>query len=138
MEMQRPSVGVGVCIVSERKVLLGKRKSAHGIGTWSFPGGHLEYGESWEECAKRETLEETGVLIRNIRFATATNDLFEQEGKHYVTIIMIAEVENGEPDVREPEKCECWEWYAWNERTLPKELFCPLRHLLRQHFDPFV
>jgi 8-oxo-dGTP diphosphatase len=36
----RPKVGVGVCIVKDNKVLLGKRKNSHGDGTWAFPGGH--------------------------------------------------------------------------------------------------
>ena len=58
MESKCPKVGVGVAVVKDGKVLLGKRKNAHGEGTWSFPGGHLEYKESWEDCAIRETLEE--------------------------------------------------------------------------------
>ncbi len=55
--MERPKVGVGVIVVKEGKVLLLQRKNSHGSGTWCFPGGHLEYGESLEECAKREVLE---------------------------------------------------------------------------------
>ena len=53
--MDRPKVGVGVIVVKEGKVLLQRRRGAHGEGTWGFPGGHLEFKESWEECAKRET-----------------------------------------------------------------------------------
>ena len=74
--MERPKVGVGVIIVKEGKILLGKRKNAHGEGTWCPPGGHLELGESYEECAKRETFEETGLQIKNLQFITATNDIF--------------------------------------------------------------
>lgn len=37
MENNRPKVGVGVAIIKDGKVLLGKRKNAHGEGTWSFP-----------------------------------------------------------------------------------------------------
>ena len=57
-------------------------------GTWGLPGGHLEANESFEDCANREILEETGLQIRNLRFLTATNDIMESEGKHYVTIFM--------------------------------------------------
>jgi 8-oxo-dGTP diphosphatase len=65
---QRPKVGVGVMIFKDGKVLLGKRKSSHGDGEYAWPGGHMEYMESFEECAKRETMEETGMQIRNVRF----------------------------------------------------------------------
>lgn len=46
--MERPKVGVGVLIVDGNKILLGKRKNAHGDGCWAPPGGHLEFGESWQ------------------------------------------------------------------------------------------
>ena len=51
-----------------------------------MPGGHLEYGESPQACALRETQEETGVMIADVTFCTITNDIFEEERKHYVTI----------------------------------------------------
>ena len=58
---ERPKVGFGVFVMKEGKFLIGKRKNAHGEGSWSLPGGHLEFKESWEECAVREVLEEVGV-----------------------------------------------------------------------------
>ncbi|KAF6793786.1 Nudix hydrolase 1, partial [Colletotrichum musicola] len=53
---------VGVAAIIQRKdgrVVVGKRQSSHGAGTWQLPGGHLEFGESFFDCAARETLEET-------------------------------------------------------------------------------
>jgi 8-oxo-dGTP diphosphatase len=64
------------------------------LDTWALPGGHLEFGESFETCSEREILEETGLQIRDIRFLTATNSVFEAEGKHYVTIFMAAVLSN--------------------------------------------
>ena len=78
----RPKVGIAAIVVRGNKILLGKRKGSHGDGTYSFPGGHLEFGESLEECARRETKEETGLDVANIRFSALTNDVFEKEGKH--------------------------------------------------------
>jgi 8-oxo-dGTP diphosphatase len=63
---ERPRVGVGVIVTKGNRVLLLERKGVHGQGTWSTPGGHLEYGESPEACAARETLEETGVTISTV------------------------------------------------------------------------
>lgn len=132
----RPKVGLGVIIKKDGKVLMGKRKNSHGEGTWNFPGGHLEYGESWEECARRETREETGIEIKNIIFATATNDIFEKEQKHYITIYMVAEYESGDVQLMEPEKCSEWQWFFWNE--LPQPIFLPTENLLKMGFNPFV
>jgi len=79
---RRPKVGVGVIVMNDGKVLMGKRKGAHGEGTWSFPGGHLEFGETLEACALREVAEEVGVNISDIKPATFTNDFFDSEEKH--------------------------------------------------------
>ena len=81
----RPKVGVGVMVLKNGKVLIGKRKGAHGAGEWAWPGGHLEYMESFEDCARREVMEETGIEIHNIRFLRLMN-LKEYAPKHYVDI----------------------------------------------------
>jgi 8-oxo-dGTP diphosphatase len=130
-----PKVGIGVIVLKGNKVLLHKRKNAHGEGTWSFPGGHLEFNENIEDCAKREVMEEGGISLKNIRLGPYTNDIFRKEGKHYITIYVIAEYKSGRITIREPERCERWEWFAWND--LPKPLFLPLRNLLKQKFNPF-
>lgn len=130
---QRPRIGVAAIIINGDKILLGKRKNAHGEGTWSTPGGHLEFGESLEQCARREVLEETGLMLKNVRSGPYTNDIFVQEHKHYITIYMIADYVSGTPLVMEPEKCEQWQWFSWN--ALPKPLFLPLENLLMQEQD---
>ena len=56
-------------------------------GTFQCPGGHLEHGESFAQTAAREVLEETGLVVGDIKFLTATNDVFP-EGKHYVTVFV--------------------------------------------------
>ncbi len=134
MESKRPKVGVGVALIKDGKVLLGKRKNAHGEGTWSFPGGHLEYKENWDECAYRECLEETGLSIKNIRFGTVSNDVFDEEEKHYVTIIMLADYDAGQLRVMEPEKCEQWKWFIWDK--LPEQLFLPIKNILKANYKP--
>jgi len=130
----RPLIGVAAIVIKDNKVLLGKRKNAHGAGTWAFPGGHLEFNESIEECAKREVFEETGIHIKNIRCGTFTNDIFRKDQKHYVTLFVISEYHDGDLELKEPEKCEKWDWFFWNE--LPEPRFLPLKNLLKQGFTP--
>jgi 8-oxo-dGTP diphosphatase len=133
---ERPTVGIGVCIIKDGKVLLGKRTSSHGDGSWSFPGGHLEMYETWENCAKREVLEETDLKIKNTRFAGVTNDIFPEEEKHYITLFIIADYDSGKLKTMEPEKCSEWDRFSWGE--LPQPLFRPICNLIEQGFDPRV
>jgi len=132
---RKPNVGVGVIVIKDGKVLMGKRKNAHGEGSWCFPGGHLEFNEMVEECAQREVMEEAGIKIKNMKMGPVTNDIFEKEGKHYVTLFVIAEYESGYVQIMEPEKCERWGWFEWNR--LPEPLFVPNQNLLKQGYNPF-
>ncbi len=113
-------VGVGVMILKEGKLLLSKRKGSHGAGEYAFPGGHLEYMESFEDCAIRETLEECGIKIKNIEFLYLAN-VTKYAPKHYVHIGLVAEWESGEPQILEPEKAESWDWYDLD--SLPEPMF---------------
>ncbi|ORY59439.1 NUDIX hydrolase domain-like protein [Leucosporidium creatinivorum] len=137
-----PRVGVGAFILHGDRFVTGVRKGSHGAGCLQLPGGHLEFGESWEECARREILEETGLAVRDVRFLTATNDVFVAEVKHYITIFMVCNTVDKDPlpRVLEPEKCERWEWRSWEELRMLSvdpsvELFLPLRNLLKQQPD---
>src|SRR3989344_5046404 len=104
VEKQRPKIGMGIYIRRDGKILFGKRRGTNGPGYWCPPGGHLEMNETWEECGTRETMEEAGIEIENIRFVTATNDINKDDGKHYVTIHCVAEWKSGEPSDVEPKK----------------------------------
>jgi 8-oxo-dGTP diphosphatase len=128
----RPLIGVAVIVIKNGKVLLGKRKNSHGDGTWAFPGGHLEFNESIEECAHREIFEETGIRITNLRFGPYTNDIFDREGKHYVTLHVLADYDSGVPTVKEPHKCEEWQWHRWPPEV--QQHFLPIVNLLKQNF----
>lgn len=116
----RPKIGVGVMIFKDNKILLGKRKNAHGAGEYTWPGGHMEYMESFEQTIRRETKEETGLEITNVKFLRVLN-LKAYTPKHYVDILMTADWKSGEPKVLEPNTCEGWDWYDIND--LPEPLF---------------
>ena len=125
-------VGVAVMIVHNGRVLLGKRSGSHGAGTWALPGGHLEVGESIQSCAKREVLEETGIVVNSVRHVAFTNDIFEKERLNYVTLFVAAGEWIGWPTVMEPKKCRRWEWFDWKD--LPTPLFVSLKNLKNQGF----
>lgn len=119
-ESLKPKVGIGIMILRDGKVLLGKRKGSHGEGEYAFPGGHLEYGESFLGCVERELEEECGVRIKNIRFQLLAN-LDHYMPKHYVHIGIVCDWDSGEAEVREIDKCEFWDWYDMD--NLPEPIF---------------
>lgn len=125
----KAKVGIGVIVRRDNEILLLKRQNSHGHGTWSCPGGHIEFGETFEQCARRECFEETGIAIDHIVFKTITNDIFEREGKHYVTLWMEAEYLSGEACINAPDELTEVAWYDWNE--LPENLFLPMVNLLK-------
>lgn len=127
-----PRVGIGIFIFKDKKFLMGQRKGAHGEGSWSVPGGHLEFGETIEEAVRREALEETGLIVKNVKAVGITNDIFQKEGKHYLTIWTISNWGRGEPEVREPDKFLKIDWRNFN--NLPKPLFLPWQQLLKSEF----
>jgi len=116
-------VGVGVIIANPQgQVLLGKRCGSH-APFWSIPGGHVEEGETFEQAAIREVEEETGLIVTEPRLIGVTNNLatWLDEGVHSVSMIMVATYVRGEPQLREPEKCEQWRWC--NPQRMPEPCF---------------
>ena len=127
-----PRVGVGIFIARKGKFLMGHRIGSHGSGTWSIPGGHMEFGESFEQTAMREVMEETGMVIKNVRFAAVTNDFFESDNKHYVTIWVMSDWDANEPHITEPDKFIDQEWIDVD--GIPEPLFLPWYELLKSEF----
>jgi len=127
-EKNRPLVGVSVLIRQGARILLEKRSKVPMEGAWKAPGGHMEFGEIPEHAALREVHEELGIEIDNLKFRTVTNDVFEADKKHYVTIWMEANYVSGEPTVKAPYEETEIGWFTWD--SLPQPLYLPLQHLL--------
>jgi 8-oxo-dGTP diphosphatase len=109
-------------------VLLVRRRGSHGTGTWSPPGGYLDFGEHPSDCAVRETREETGLEVDTPRFAGLTNDLFAAEGKHFVTLWFEAEYRGGQAGVAAADELDDVRWFP--NGALPELLFSPFERFV--------
>ncbi len=124
--------GCGVMVFNNRnQLLLGLRNSdvnladseMHEEGTWTMPGGNIEYGETFEEAAKREAREEANIEISNIDVICVQTD--KNEHAHYVSVGMVARSFTGTPQVMEPDQIVEWQWFDLDK--LPKNIFTPSR-----------
>jgi 8-oxo-dGTP diphosphatase len=141
METKKMGCGFGVMIIRDNKVLLGQRhvdpvkasSLMNGEGTWTMPGGKLDFGESFEEGARREILEETGmnVEIQDLQVISLTNDIVPTA--HFVTVGLLCTNCNSEPRVMEPDEITQWKWFDLED--LPEPLFEPSRKILKNYKD---
>jgi len=130
MEEKKIGVGFGVMMLNkDGKILLGKRNEdsdkasseLSGEGTWTMPGGKLHFQESFEEGAKREVAEETGILLTDVKVICVNND--KTKTAHFVTIGLFSDNFDGEPKVMEPDEITEWGWF--NPEELPEKIYFP-------------
>jgi 8-oxo-dGTP diphosphatase len=130
---EQVGIGVSVILIQHNKLLLAKRQGRHGAGTWDTPGGHLEPGEKVVDCAIRETMEETRLLLPrdNIIELGFTEDFFQDEKKHYISCVVLCALndERMRPMRAEPTKFST-EWLWFSREKLPRPLFVPVVNAL--------
>lgn len=132
----RPRVGVGIIIKNDsNQVLLGLRIASHGTGEWSFPGGHLEFGETVFDTARREVKEETDLEIDDFELVSVCDEMryIKTDNKHYLNLGVLGHYKGGEPKNMEPHKCQEWKWFSLD--ALPENLFEPTGITLRNYAD---
>lgn len=132
----QPTIGVGVLVWKEGKLLLGKRINNDKSECWQFPGGHLEHGESVTDCARREVLEETGLKVHQLRHLGFTDKPFDINHRSYITLLISCLYESGEAKTLEPEKCAGWQWFDYPK--LPSPLFQPIINFMTQADDLYA
>ena len=120
----RPLVGVGVVFVRRGNVFLAKRKGKLGGGSWGSAGGHLEFGETLEECARREALEEFGVDVGELRYLCTSNIV--AYGQHYLDVEFLGDIGEQEPRLMEPDSFEGHGWFSL--KSPPEPLFEAMRY----------
>jgi 8-oxo-dGTP diphosphatase len=136
MVEQRVNCAVAVVVTHARKVLFGRRMTSSGGIEWQLPGGWIEIGESPHQAARREVVEETGLVLRDLCFVGTTSNVFPAR-KHSISLYFEAECANADSlIVAERQKCSDWEWKCWNEVT--DHLFLPLCLLRQTEYRPFL
>jgi len=136
-EIKKVGVGVGVMILRNGKVLLGKRHGdpakatslLHGAGKWTMPGGKLDFGETFEICAKREAKEETGLKLNKVEVICVNQDIIETA--HFITVGLLVTDPVSEPQVMEPEKITEWRWFDLD--NLPSPMYFPSAKILENY-----
>jgi mutator protein MutT len=141
-EKKKVGAGLGVILVKNGKILLGKRhpdpdkadSAFRSAGEWCLPGGKLDYGETFEEGAMREVKEETGITIKNPKVISVHN--FKNEHAHFMTVGLVAKEWKGEASVMEPDEITKWQWF--NLKKLPYPRYFPsfgvIKNYLKKEF----
>lgn len=131
--------GAGVMVVKEGKVLLGLRNSdptkadsaLHGEGNWTMPGGKMHFGDTFEQAAARELIEETGLVGNNFKVFSLSND--KVPDAHFITIGLLCDDFSGEPKVMEPDETIEWRW--WEIDKLPNNIFPPSKIMAANYLN---
>ena len=127
---------VAVVVTHRQRVLFGKRPTKSTGFEWQLPGGWIEPGESPQQAALREVLEETGLTLEAPEFVAITSNLFSPRD-HSITLYFEAECVDPEAlSVRESSKCLGWYWRDWLQLT--EGLYLPLRMLKNTNYRPFL
>lgn len=124
-EKKRVGAGLGVILIKDGKILLGMRhpdpdkadSAFRSAGEWCLPGGKIDFGETLEEGAIRETKEETGIMIKDPKVISVHN--CKNEHAHFLTAGLIAKEWEGEAKVMEPDEIIEWKWFDINDLPYP-------------------
>ena len=134
-----PRVGAAVMLLRDGKVLLGKRHDdpvkadslLHGEGTWTLPGGKLDFHERPTEGARRETLEECNIKSNDLKLISVGNEMVPDA--HFITLGFLCKDFEGEPKVMEPDEITEWRWFGFDE--LPEKMFPPAEKIIKNYLD---
>lgn len=125
----KPGVGVGVMVLDGNKILLGLRNpnkekacsELQGQGTWTMPGGKVEFMEKLVDAAIRELKEETDLDATKLELLCISDDMTNTA--HYVTVGFIVKEYSGVVRTMEHETILEWKWFDLDD--LPKNLYKP-------------
>lgn len=101
----KPKTGASVLVCKGESYLLIKRGKEPYKGYWSLPGGSQEAGETLEEAAHRELMEETGLEAKTLEFAKIRDRMtYDDHGNlayHFVLATFITHDSTGTPKAQD-------------------------------------
>ena len=131
-----PRTAVGAVVFKDDEVLLVQRANPPAQDCWAIPGGSVRLGETLQQAAEREIMEETGVVIRaeNPIFVF---DVIEQDDRggvrfHYVIVDLSAQYVDGEPRAADDAADARWVGEA---ELAALHVNPATRRLLKEHFN---
>jgi len=135
MNNKQVLVGIGIAIVDSELsdydpniLLIQRGKNLDGKGLYGLPGGHMEFGETWQECATRELKEETNLDCTEFKQLGWVNYTTET-GIQYVTLFVKGINWGGWLRNMEPEKHTVVKWVSLSKLQTMK-IFVPLKKFL--------
>jgi len=120
-------IGLGTQIIvrnDKGEILLSKRSKEIGFGEWELPGGHIEFGETFEQCVRRECQEELGIEVKVSKLISVAPNFIQ--GNHYIVFVFLANSFEGIPENKEPNVHSEMKWFP--EDKLPENLFIASKH----------
>lgn len=130
-------IRIGVIIVRDDKILLIEHvKNGHSY--WLIPGGGLNYGETIEECAKREMKEETNLDISLDRYLFSSETIAPDGSRHIVNLFFLGEI-NGDSTMSVGDEERLRSLAFVPVRDLEDiEFHPPIAHLIKRHLSAFL
>lgn len=126
-----PVPAAGVVIEEDGKILLVKRKYEPYKGNWCLPAGFMEYDESPEQCAIRETREELGVDVE-LDGLYGVYSGKDDPRTHAVLVMYWAKIIAGE--LKPGDDAEKIQYFAKNE-VPPNIAFLAHRQIIKEFFE---
>ena len=135
-EKSLPVLGVGAIVFKDNAVLLVKRKNPPCQDEWAIPGGKVKPGETLQQAAEREVLEETGIQVK-AQDSVYSFELIEKDRDnnilfHYVIIDLAANYISGEINANDDASEACW---VTNQQALQLSVNNTTRQLLEEKYD---
>ena len=121
--MAHPIPAVRMFVQNDAGKVLLLRRSENQVGShfWCLPGGKVDYGETIEQTARRELLEETSLVCKTLRFRFHQDSLpAEPNERHYINFYFEASAQGA---IQLNDESEEYAWIGPSEMARYRILF---------------